>query len=89
MHTLFTLEDIYGIRIDRLFDEVCIRLDKGVSANYITMVEMFSSWQKQAEKLKNGEFQKRNMIISVTIILKNKNAYQYLQSLTICSNNIS
>lgn len=58
MHTLFTLEDLYGIRIDKLSDEVCIRLDKGMGTNYITMFEMFSSWQKQAEKLKNGEITK-------------------------------
>lgn len=58
MHTLFTLEDLYGIRIDKLSDEVCIRLDKGMGANYITMFEMFSAWQKQAEKLKNGEISK-------------------------------
>ena len=27
MHTLFTLEDIYGFKIDKVDDEVCIRLD--------------------------------------------------------------
>ena len=58
MHTLFTLEDLYGIRIDKLSDEVCIRLDKGMGENYITMFEMFSAWQKQAEKYKNGEITK-------------------------------
>lgn len=58
MHTLFAMEDLYGLRIDTLFDEVCIRLDKGVGTNYITMFEMFSIWQKQAEKLKNGEITK-------------------------------
>lgn len=58
MHTLFTLEDLYGIRIDKLSDEVCIRLDKGMGTNYIIMFEMFSAWQKQAEKLKNGEITK-------------------------------
>ncbi len=58
MHTLFTMEDLYGLRIDTLSDEICIRLDKGMGVNYITMVEMFSAWQKQAEKLKNGEISK-------------------------------
>lgn len=58
MHTLFTLEDLYGLRIDTLSDKVCIRLDKGMGTNYITMFEMFSAWQKQAEKLKNGEISK-------------------------------
>ena len=58
MHTFFTMEDLYGIRIDKLYDEVCIRLDKGMGTNYITMFEMFSAWQKQSEKLKNGEISK-------------------------------
>ena len=58
MHTLFTMEDLYCLRIDTLSDEICIRLDKGMGVNYITMVEMFSAWQKQAEKLKNGEISK-------------------------------
>ena len=52
------MEDLYGLRIDTLSDEICIRLDKGMGVNYITMVEMFSAWQKQAEKLKNGEISK-------------------------------
>ena len=58
MHTLFTLEDLYGIRIDKLDGELCIRLDKGMGVNYITMFEMFSAWQEQAEKLKSGEITK-------------------------------
>lgn len=44
MHTLFKLGDLYGLRIDKLSDEVCIRLDKGMGTNYITMFEMFSAW---------------------------------------------
>ena len=55
MHTLFTLEDLYGFRIDKLDDELCIRLDKGMGTNYLTMFDMFSASQEQAEKLKNGE----------------------------------
>ena len=58
MHTLFALEDLYGFRIDTLSDEICIRLDKGMGTNYITMLEMFSAWQEQSEKFKNGEIKK-------------------------------
>ena len=54
MHTLFTLEDLYGFRIDKLDDELCIRLDKGMGTNYLKMFDMFSAWQEQAEKFKNG-----------------------------------
>ena len=58
MHTLFTLEDLYGFRIDKLDDELFIRLDKGMGTNYLTMFDMFSAWQEKAEKLKNGEITK-------------------------------
>ncbi len=58
MHTLFTLEDLYGFRIDKLDDELCIRLDKGMGTNYLKMFDMFSAWQEQAEKFKNGEITK-------------------------------
>ena len=58
MHTLFAMEDLYGLRIDKLYGELCIRLDKGMGTNYISMFEMFSAWQEQAEKLKNGEITK-------------------------------
>ncbi len=58
MHTLFTLEDLYGIRIDKLDGELCIRLDKGMSANFNNMYDMFLAWNEQAEKLKNGEITK-------------------------------
>ena len=58
MHTLFTMEDLYGLRIDNLDGELCIRLDKGMGTNYLTMFDMFSAWHKQAEKLKNGEITK-------------------------------
>ena len=49
MHTLFTLEDLYGFRIDKLDDE---------GTNYLKMFDMFSAWQEQAEKFKNGEITK-------------------------------
>ena len=58
MHTLFALEDIYGLRIDKLSDEVCIRLDKDNGSEFLTMLEMFTAWQKQAEKFRNGEISK-------------------------------
>ena len=58
MHTLFALEDIYGLRIDKLSDEVCIRLDKDNGSEFLTMLEMFTSWQEQAEKYRSGEISK-------------------------------
>ena len=58
MHTLFALEDIYGLKIDKLDDEVCIRLDKNRGTSYISLLERFTAWQKEAEKCRNGEISK-------------------------------
>ena len=58
MHTLFTLEDLYGLRIDKVNGELCLRLDDGMESNYAEMFKMFTAWQEQAEKLKNGEITK-------------------------------
>ena len=58
IHTLFALEDLYGLKITELDGEVCLHLCKGMGTNYITMFEMFSAWQKQAEKYRNGEITK-------------------------------
>ena len=57
-HTLFALEDLYGIKVAEINGEVCLTLDKDTGGNYITMFEMFSAWKDQAEKLKNGEISK-------------------------------
>lgn len=55
MHTLFTLEDMYGLKIGEIDGEVCLRLDKSTGSTYSTMFDMFHAWQEQAEKLKSGE----------------------------------
>lgn len=58
MHTLFTLEDLYGLKISSIDGEVCLTLDKSKGTNYISLFEMFSAWQKEAEKLNSGEISK-------------------------------
>ncbi len=58
MHTLFALEDIYGFKIDKLDDEVCIRLDKNRGSMSVSLFEDLSAWQKEAEKYRNGEITK-------------------------------
>ena len=57
-HTLFTLEDLYGLKITEIDGEVCLHLDKGMGTNYLTMFGMFTAWKEQAQKLKNGEITK-------------------------------
>ena len=58
LHTLFALEDLYGLAIGSIDDELCLRLDKGKGTAYLSMFDLFSAWQGQAEKLKSGEITK-------------------------------
>lgn len=58
MHTLFTLEDLRGLRIGEVDGELCLRLDKSRSLTYAAMFEMLSAWLEQAKKLESGEITK-------------------------------
>ena len=51
------LKAIYGFKIDKVDDEVCIRLD-GRVGNNASIQKYFAAWQKQAEKYRNGEISK-------------------------------
>lgn len=55
MHTLFALEDMYGLKIGEIDGEVCLRLDKSTGTTYTTMFNMFHAWQEQAARLEQGE----------------------------------
>ena len=59
MHTLFTLEDLYGLKIDEVDGEPVIRLNKS-SPEYLKMAEMFLAWQKQAQMWRDGEITKED-----------------------------
>lgn len=58
MHTLFALEDMYGLKIGEIDGEVCLRLDKSTGSTYSTMFDMFHAWQEQAARLERGEITK-------------------------------
>jgi hypothetical protein len=58
LHTLFTLEDLYGLAIGSIDGELCLTLDKDRGVSYLSMFDMFSSWQRESERLKNGEITK-------------------------------
>lgn len=57
MHTLFALEDAYGIKVNKIDGELCISLDK-TNSTYLSMFEMLNAWQTEYEKYKNGEITK-------------------------------
>ena len=52
-HTLFALEDIYGIRIGDIDGELCLRLDKSKGMTYLSVLDIFTAWHQEAEKLKS------------------------------------
>ena len=55
MHTFFALEDMYGLKIDEVDGEVCLRLDKSDYSTYTSMDKMFRAWLAEAKKLESGE----------------------------------
>ena len=55
MHTLFTLEDRYGLTIDELDGEVCMRVNVRHSKDAARLHEMLCSWRQAAAMLKAGE----------------------------------
>ena len=59
-HTLFALEDLYGVKINSIVGELCLTLDKSMGSTYSSMFDIFSAWHKETEKLKTGEITKED-----------------------------
>ena len=55
MHTLFALEDMYGLKIREMDGEPCLYLEKSHNSSFLSMYDMFHAWQQQSAKLENGE----------------------------------
>ena len=60
MHTLFTLEDRYGLHIDEADGEVCLKVDVRHSKDAARLHEMLCSWQQVAAMLEAGEISKED-----------------------------
>lgn len=58
MHTLFTLEDVYGLKISKIDGELCLQLDKSNRDNYTFLFNMFQAWQQMSAKLEQDEITK-------------------------------
>ncbi len=60
MHTLFALEDIYGLTVSEKDGEVCLKVsrDKGKSAE--ELLQMLTAWQEQAAKLSAEEISRED-----------------------------
>ncbi len=59
-HTLFTLEDNYGLTVSEADGEVCLKVgaDKGKDAS--ELLQMLTAWRTQADKLASGEISKED-----------------------------
>ena len=58
MHTLFALEDIYGIKISNIDDELCLTLKKVDNPSYPQLFDNFTAWYEQASKLREALYGK-------------------------------
>ena len=46
---------MYGLKIDEVDGEVCLRLDKSDYSTYTSMDKMLRAWLAEAKKLESGE----------------------------------
>lgn len=55
MHTLFAIEDIYGLTIDRINGKLCLVPDESRPECFTGLYSYLNEWNEIKEKLKNGE----------------------------------
>ena len=55
MHTLFTLEDIYGLTVSETDGEVCLKVNKDKGKDAAELLKMLYAWKEQADKLNAEE----------------------------------
>ncbi|MCI9217631.1 MAG: transcriptional regulator, partial [Dorea sp.] len=60
MHTLFALEDIYGLTISETDGEVCLKVNKDKNKDAAELLKMLSAWKEQADKLSVEEISRED-----------------------------
>ena len=60
MHTLFTLEDRYGLYVDEMDGEICLKVNVRKNKDAAELHRMLCAWQEQAAKLETGEITKED-----------------------------
>ena len=60
MHTLFTLEDRYGLTVETGETGVSLRVDPRKGKDAAELSEMLTAWAEQAEKYRNGEINRED-----------------------------
>ena len=67
MHTLFALEDIYGLTISETDGEVCLKVSKDKSKDAAELLKMLCAWQEQAAKLSAEEISREAVKKQITV----------------------
>ena len=60
MHTLFTLEDRYGLTVEKGENGVFMRVDPRKGKHAAELSEMLNAWAEQAEKYRNGDISRED-----------------------------
>lgn len=60
MHTLFTLEDCYGLTVEKGENGVSMRVDPRKGKDAAELSEMLNAWAEQAEKYRNGDISRED-----------------------------
>ena len=60
MHTLFTLEDRYGLTVETSETGVSLRVDPRKGKDAAELFEMLTEWAEQAEKYRNGKINRED-----------------------------
>ena len=60
MHTLFTLEDRYGLTVETGENGVSLRVDPRKGKDAADLSEMLVAWAQQAEKYRSGEINRED-----------------------------
>ena len=60
MHTLFTLEDRYGLTVEKTENGVSMRVDSRKGKDAAELSEMLNAWAEQAEKYHKGDISRED-----------------------------
>lgn len=60
MHTLFSLEDRYGLTVETGENGISLRVDPRKGKDAAVFSEMLAAWAQQAEKLRKGEISRED-----------------------------
>lgn len=60
MHTLFTLEDRYGLTVETGENGISLRVNPRKGKDAAVLSEMLAAWAQQAEKLRSGEISRED-----------------------------